>query len=290
MTGGWPLSPEISNGNDNGTDLTTTAGMIVCGSATVNTKGSYTEIVAATTYDAFWIIVSMNQPSNPNASGVIGNYAVDIAVGASGSEVDILPSLISNQFCMGFNNTWTTGGVRYAFPCEIPAGSRISARMQNSVVSDTCTVQVTLFDASLFSLGSSVIDAVGFNAANTTGTLVTPNQGAKGAYFEIIDATAYDYSGILVAFDSLNQPVSYQDDVYLLDIAVGASGSEIIIVPNTMITMWGGYNGGNAISYWPLQTEFIPISISAGTRISARFQSQMYTDLNLGITLYGIRA
>jgi hypothetical protein len=85
----------------------------------------------------------------------------------------------------------------------------------------------------------------------------------KGAWTQIISSTAAasDVLGLLVN----NIGVNNQDSATLLDIGVGASGSEVAVIEN--LAVGGASSTVNSLQY------SIPLSIPQGTRIAARAQS-----------------
>lgn len=92
-------------------------------------------------------------------------------------------------------------------------------------------------------------------AANGGGSANT-----KGSYVELKASLPYDIDGIFLTLQ--NAPNGYQ----VFDIAIGGSGSEVVVVPN-----WCGsraLSGGHA-DLWV----WIPIHITAGTRVAIRSQS-----------------
>jgi hypothetical protein len=80
----------------------------------------------------------------------------------------------------------------------------------------------------------------------------------KGAWSTVIAATSSITTLLRFGINSVN--VSGADSATLLDIGVGAAGSETVIVPNLAI-------GGSAGSFYN-----IPVEIPSGARISARIQ------------------
>lgn len=80
----------------------------------------------------------------------------------------------------------------------------------------------------------------------------------KGTYVTLIASTAYATKGIMI------QPgVASAGFDYLIDIAIGAAASEVIIIPDLMT----GSGTGSISRQAPY---FFPIAIPAGVRISAR--------------------
>jgi hypothetical protein len=95
---------------------------------------------------------------------------------------------------------------------------------------------------------------------NTGSVTLTASATAhtKGSWSQIIASTSN--VGTLLRFIVSGVNVSTADSATLLDIGVGASGSETVIVPNLAI-------GGSAGSFYS-----IPVEIPSGSRIAARIQ------------------
>lgn len=274
MAGGWPIFLDVCNGNDNGTVTTTSLATVVTSSSSANTKGSYAQLTAATAYDACYAMVTVGPPNSSGSSSA--PTLVDIAVGASGSEFVIIPNFISDY--VGFD----LSGSSFGIPINIPAGTRIAARAQSSGGSQARTVQVTLFDGAFSEPeGFSIVDNYGSSTSTSLGTAVTGSATAnsKGSYVQLTASTTYDLAGIVVGFDMQSNSASYN---YLVDISIGASGSEVVIIPNMMVA-----NLGNTYAT-PDFSPFIPISIPAGTRIAARCQCTTASG-KLGVSIYGVR-
>lgn len=97
---------------------------------TAHTKGSWTQLTASTTSPIRWLVVNMGI-LNPAAR--IANWAVDVGIGGSGSEVVILPDLL-----MIANAAADDADPKiYHFPVTIPEGTRIAARCMSSTTDAT---------------------------------------------------------------------------------------------------------------------------------------------------------
>lgn len=105
-------------------------------------------------------------------------------------------------------------------------------------------------------------DGMDFEEAGLSGvTFTTTTNGSanvKGAWSQLTAATTRNATGIWVhtRCPSPGYSMAYQSAV---DIGVGAAASEVVLIPNLSAIGWAG-------SY------FLPISIPAGTRLSARSQ------------------
>jgi hypothetical protein len=83
----------------------------------------------------------------------------------------------------------------------------------------------------------------------------------KGSYTQLLATTAFNASGIHILARDNNATASPHD--YLLDLSIGASGQEQVVISNLLITQTTDRNGG--ICYFP-------ISIPSGSRLAARTQ------------------
>lgn len=107
----------------------------------------------------------------------------------------------------------------------------------------------------------SALDTIGEDLTTTRGAQLTAGSAnVKGAYVELAASSSVAAHAILV---TLARAVSTAD--YLVDIAVGAAASEVVLVPNLLYSGHAGSIGGISI--------LIPVGIAAGVRISARCQS-----------------
>ena len=273
MPGGFPIGaglsagasivPGISSGLD---------GIVLTASGSTNTKGSYTQLIAATTSDACAAVVTLNLILEAAATS-----SVDIAVGASGSEHIIIPDLICP---LGGDTILNTSSIM--LPVNIPAGSRIAARTQCSTASKTVGISMQLFDGAIYGHeGAGGVDAIGFSSAATVGTAVVAGSQAKSAYVQLTAATARDYRGIFIATDAQSSNSNGTSRRTFYDIAIGASGSEQIIIPDWSNMTWAGL----CVGYF---SPFFEIEIPAGTRIAVAAGDTQSGTATTGVTVYGV--
>lgn len=244
----------------------TTSTVTVTASASTHTKGAFTTLIASTSFaaDAVQLVIAaMND-------GADRRYVFDLAIGGAGSEVVIVPDL--------FVATTSNGPLvtrAMLLPMAIPAGSRLSARTQCNVGSNSLflSAQIIAGDAAtVFTLGSAAAASYGQTLASTRGTTIDPgaSAGTKGAYVEITPATSsgQDARWMLVHLNQVNNILPASADVRI-DIATGGSGSETIIWPDLPAS-----TRVNAPGIWPAQY-FLPVAIPSGTRIAIRAQSSI---------------
>lgn len=281
MAGGWDTSQNFANAaalagtGSTGTTLTS--------SATVNTKGAWTQIIASTAadYDALFLCITML----PGSQGSM--MCIDLAVAASGNE--------SNGVV--FQNVLLSGaldGYHFFVPFPVPAGSRIAMRYASGTASDAIGVGITGFAGGYGrGLGSGIVDTYGYSGSGSPiGIAVDPGATSetKGAYAQLTASTTHDLAGFFLGFDIQNHlgGASSFGNAFVVDIAIGASGSEKIILPDTRGTHTL-FSGGADIN--PSFTPIFPITIPAGTRIAARAlcSDNTASDRVVGVSLYGIR-
>jgi hypothetical protein len=159
-------------------------GAQITASATPHTKGSPTQLIAATAYDTFGIIIVISDTAVTSANT---RTLVDIMTGAGGSEVTLIPNLLASQ--IGASAAASAGSCAYFFPLYIPAGTRISARSQALAASDTAYVAITLLQHQIPGKWyGQRVTAYGPNTSTSTGVAHTPGTGGAYAATTQIDA------------------------------------------------------------------------------------------------------
>lgn len=279
MAGGWSGGLHLANAKDAGSDSTTSTGAWLTSGGSAFTVGGWTELIAATTNDTAWVMVHANVNSSSGSF-----LAFDIAVGASGNETAVASKLVSNQV--------GGSGTIYMFPLTIPAGTRIASRFSSDFSTDTANINLTLFDDVAGSAhAGGIVDTYGFSSSSNNGVAVDPGSttNTKGAYAQISASLTYDIAGFFMGFDGRNKTAGTAGRVkMLMDVAVGASGSEKVILPN--FVRMNDYGSGWGLHY-PDASPYIPVPIKAGTRVAVRAQADQNTspDRIFGVTFYGVR-
>jgi hypothetical protein len=131
-------------------------------------------------------------------------------------------------------------------------------------------------DFSTLGLGQKWVSG---STTNSRGTSVTPSATAntKGSYAQLISAASNTVDAAWVLVDFTNG-TAHTD--YLVDLAIGASGSEQIIANNLFVSGGGGLAQNLVFSY-PLL-----IAVPTGTRIAARCQAGTASAAALHVTLH----
>ena len=247
------LNYAISNNSfQDGVDTSSSGGVTVT-TGSANTKGSYTQIISSTERETNLAIISIT------SSTVNRTILADIAIGAASSEVVIIPNLrYSSRNILQ----------KYVIPINIPKGVRVSARAQDLVGSIEAYISVHLVSFSNSgSSGFSHCDHLGVNTSDSGATQIDAGGTAYtyGSYAEIISSTARDYKAILPVITGADTAQTV--DRFRVNVAIGASSSEQIIMPD----LWAKtHNSEIEPSRFPYPAF---CNIPAGTRLSANCMS-----------------
>jgi hypothetical protein len=114
------------------------------------------------------------------------------------------------------------------------------------------------------------------------GVTITANSSAntKGSWTQLIASTSADASLLTVLVGSVQ--IGATNTATLVDLAMGASGSEVAFASDIAVGgASGGGGGSRAAAYFQ-----IPLKIPSGTRISARIQSVVTGGKTAAVALY----
>lgn len=234
---------------------------------TDHTKGAWQELVSSSDLDvtSFFIFGSYVT--------YYGRYLLDIGIGASGSEEVIVPNLKIT------NGAYYENKYYAEIPISIASGTRISARLQcdNGTAKLRCGVVLT---GNQVVTGHSLTD-YGINTSTSDGVTVDPGTtiNTKGSWVEISSSIDTNARGIFIAVGV--DALSVSDLNFALDIGIGASGSEQVIIPDIPL----GVNS-DRILVSPEITPVYWIPISEGMRISVRASASGNTSRLLNVSIY----
>lgn len=250
----WPLL-DSSSSWQGGASETDSSQVTVTGSATANVKGAWTELVASSGQTS--VLVLSVRVSSAAASDTA--VLIDIGVGPAGSEVVVCPNID-----MGGRN----GIFTLFLPLALAAGTRVSARLQSTVVSKTVELQA-------FGLGGGMVPPEGFRRAVTYGADTATSAGTpltaaaatnvKSAWTELV-ASSTDPIKMLVPFPSKPAGAANSGANGLIDIGVGPAGSEVVILSNLRFE---SYSSEVFATVHP----WVPCQIPVGSRLAARYQA-----------------
>ena len=232
-------------------------GTTVTGDNSAHVKGSWAELVASSSRNTDMVLLHASNSTNS------AKYLLDLGVGSAGSEQVIA----SNIFFRGDGHN----NIDLMLPINIPASSRIAARIQTTPGGSTVAyVAAQLFSGSFGSKPQGVLSTYGADTSATALTAVAPSSSAhtKGSWTQLASSTARLIQGFWIQVAP--QYTAGQDQCWLLDIGIGGSGSEVVLVPNIQLY----WNSTTNTNIEPGVT-FFPVAIPAGTRVSARVQSSI---------------
>lgn len=238
-----------------------------------HTKGSWVTLVnGSTTQPGSWIYLNGSTAQSSTDTSTI----LDIGIGSAGSETVVISNLV-----WGFRRN---GGI--LIPLHVPAGATVRARAAglNASVGGT-TYSMDVYggepDSGLNTPGR--ITTYGVTAASSSGTTITPNASTnvKGSYAQLVAATTSPIHALMVLVQGSSNAMGLVN--YNIDIAVGASGQETVVVADHLVES----NGSEEVIPWA--HEFIPrsLSIPAGVRLAARCSANSSSATAVEVGVYG---
>lgn len=268
----WSLRGGGGRQEEAGADTSDSSAVTITTGA-ANTKSSYVQLIASTAFDSYWMNLSWyGDPNN-------AHFLFDIAVGAAASEQDIVENIIHSG-----RGAHMSGQI--SFPLYVASGSRLSARAQSIDGSEDIDIQARIFGKPFDSAAPlGRMTTYGAVTADSGGTQVDPGASGntKGSYSQIDAAIANSIKMMFIGIGNQGNDARGSIDS-LLDIAVGAGGSEQDILDNMIIPQ-------SAVTdvYLSILGPF-PVNIPAGSRLAARAQSNSTdaSDRLFDVVIYGL--
>lgn len=241
---------EVANGGANYSATVT--------SGSAGSKGDYTELIAATSFDAYGLIVHVVNAVDTRF------FLLDIATGAEDSEVVLIPNLVLQSG----QDAGNYAAHCFHAPLFVPAGTRLAARSADAIGTQGMGVSVHLVAGALgfaATYGRATDYGTGISGL-TRGADVDPGGSAnsKGTYVQLTASTTHPINILqLNVGNRANQaPAFYQ---WAVDIAIGAAMSEVVVVPDFSLQ---AADLGDGI--FPNTFLFPVTEIPAGTRLAVR--------------------
>jgi hypothetical protein len=237
-------------------------------------SSTFTEIFTSTKNDASWVRITIWGTGTNN---VQTDALLHLYIGGSGSEQIWIPSLAAGWSIAPGGSEGSLRKV-YEFPLSVPAGTRISGKLQAAVASDLAWCHIELHDGDNWA-GHSV-EAVGVNTASSIGTIVTPGSTSDGSVTNI-GTTVNEWRYI-----SARVQGGYTDT------ALGSVSCDLDICAGDAVLrdMWKAYIFGTtsteSVGHVANTTGFFT-NIAAGTALQARMQSSGTAE-NYDVILYGV--
>lgn len=277
MSGGFATSQGFANVISYGADGTQQWGTAeLTKSASANVKSAWFSLgILTADCGAFLLRVF-----HLNNSGTETGSQFDIGIGPGGSQVVLIPNLNLSQPTPAGNTNLDT--FNHVIPIALPQGTNVWVRAAVNLASSTPHLggAITPMDSAFNSMQEFAgVEAIGSTAVGV-GTALTGGAGSKGSYVELTSATvptSKDYAGLFLCFDLAAQagPIKC-----LVDIAIGGSGSQVVIIPNLVLAP--------VVAFSAMDVEVIPVEIPAGTRVWARSCNLDGSTQSIGVTAYGV--
>jgi hypothetical protein len=192
-----------------------TAFVTVTADVTAHVKGAWTEIIASSSADADCVDLAIQAIG---ASSVDTGTLVDVGIGGSGSEVAIISNIAVGSFATVANAPFAN---KIRIPVFVPAGSRISVRIQSVVtLGKTGQFAIRLMSGGNPSATSSTSEALGTFPASSEGTALNST-----GWTEIVAATSKHYQYLLLIPSASNSVLASLTRTIVF--GSGASGSEV---------------------------------------------------------------
>jgi hypothetical protein len=176
-----PFSRAVQSSRSWSGRLSDTTGTLVTASGSIHTLGTNTELIASTAHDSHTIRIIVHATAAGNTQT---DQLLNIYVGSGDGQV-LIPNLLTG-WTTTFATSSTPGPRVYEFPLRIPQGSRLSAKLQALIASDTVRVMVELEGGGSPPrwVGQGV-ECIGASAAASQGTSVTPGGASEGTFTDI---------------------------------------------------------------------------------------------------------
>ena len=254
-----------------------TAGDIVTAHATINTKGSWVQLLTATAFDAYYLEVFL---AGNSLGGTNTRALVDIGVDPAGS----------TSYTIYVNNilAGARGGLdapsQFTIPIYIPAGSTVAARSQSVITVATVEVGVSLSGGTPSDRPfppQGLIVTYGVTTSASQGVVQNDSAG-EGAWAEIIGSTTHPHRGVAVGIQGSGETVS-SNGGWSIDVAIGAGGSEVAILEDLFFRT---QSNEKILGMWP-GLWFVERPIPEGSRLSARIDGVTNQQKDYDIALYG---
>lgn len=267
---------EPNNQNEErGLDTSTSISTSMTSGGSANTKGSWTDIGATTSFDYNAITFCF-------ANGHAAEFMFDFGV-SDGSNRWNLISDLHLPFVRQANESY----LHITLPLYVPAGSQLSGRVAASSSSLIAAVNFIGHASGLGGAPGFSKCVTLFSPSSSRGVAVDAGGSAntKGSWAQIIASTPEDVKAMFAIVGQNGDVSRAATSSALIDIGVGAGGSEFVLYPDAFVS-WGTTADG------PINNCGIPVfacDVPAGSRIAGRMQANTITagDRTIDIALYG---
>jgi hypothetical protein len=252
-------------------------GTSITAGASAATKGTTTEIIASTNFEAFLVEVFC---SEHGTAGTASQACLDILIGAATEEV-LIPDLLAGYSGAGI--AARVGPKRWMFPLYIPAGSRLSARIASNRTSQTARVGIILYGGQSMGLLPYGTKVVTYGIGSVpNGTAITPGaSGAEGSWTQITASTTEDHIALVPSF-TVQGDTTTANLSHFVDLGFGAATEEEIAQSYIYRTDSNEYQEG------PINPMPCFKDIPSGTRLTMRASCSGTNDSGYHCAVHGV--
>ena len=261
-----------------GENTASSRGTVPVANASANTKGTWTNLGAATSfaYEGITIYAFSNTAA--------ADYMIDIGVSDGTNRYVLVADL---HFAAA--KQAEEHNLAMFVPVHVADGAQLSVRVACSTGGSDCDVIVVGHSSNPGGFPGYSRAVALFTPASSRGIAVDPGgtSNTKGSWAELTSSCPSD-------IDAIFGVVGFNGDTgrgltvsMLMDIGIGAASNEFTVVPNLSLCWGATWDGPNDVFFQPLAA-----SIPTGTRIAARAQSSDNTagDRSADLSLYGLVA
>lgn len=262
-----------------GAETASSRGIQVTADAAANTKGSWTDIGSATSFDyhVLWVFAGSAGSSGNN------DYVYDIGINVGGNRW----VLAADLRCAALKGN-RHGGHGVLLPLYVPAGAQLSIRTAASTGSTVLQILLVGASAGLGGMPGYSRMVAFYTPATSRGVELDPTVAhTKTSYVEITSGTSAQAEAVMFAFGSGGEVVRSQSSNYLVDLASGAGAAEFNFLANIQLSV-------DAASDSPFPSWVGPLAMNlpASTRLATRCQTSSVTagERKLDVAAYGFIA
>lgn len=266
-----PQKGRLRYESNTGAGAASVLGTAVQTGASSATKGTAVELIASTSFDAYWVRITAMEHGATNTAS---QSALDILIGSAPGAV-IIPNLLVG----GAGSAFATGKSAkvWDFNLYIPSGSRLSAQAAGVRTNVNMRVGIYLYGGDgypHYRVGSKVTTYGMGTVPN--GTAITPgSSGAVGTFTQITAATTDNHFAFVPSFQTAVSTVTTQ--LLTVEIGAGAATEEVISFPYWFGTDSGEFMDGPYNSMPTFQ------DIPSGTRLAMRASASGTPDTYNGV-------
>lgn len=237
-------------------------GTTITAHATPGSDGAWTQLIAATVDEWYGMTVLIGYGGT-----LSGTQLIDIGIGGAGSEVILIPDIPA----LVRSTLGRCPCVRLIVPIRIAAGSRIAARVHRASAASVAN-SISIQGQSGVSRSIppfSRATSYGVVLGSAAGTTVDPGGTAntQGAMTQL-DASTANPIRVMYVIVTRNQVTAVvQNPSSLLEIFIGAGGSEVSLIPE--FSSWAMSGTFDISSGETVHGPFF-VNLPAGTRLAAK--------------------